>query len=29
MTTLDAEIPTPDNNVNDQKPNGYGRMLRK
>jgi carbon-monoxide dehydrogenase large subunit len=22
-------IPTPDNNLNDNKPNGYGRMLRK
>ena len=22
-------VPTPDNNLNDQKPNGFGRMLRK
>ena len=22
-------VPTPDNNLNDQKPTGFGRMLRK
>ncbi len=34
MTVTDDSIdtnavPTPDNNLNDQKPNGFGRMLRK
>ncbi len=29
MTATEQHIPTPDNNLNDQKPVGFGRMLRK
>ncbi|MEL7208956.1 MAG: molybdopterin cofactor-binding domain-containing protein, partial [Actinomycetota bacterium] len=29
MAVTEEQVPTPDNNINDQKPTGYGRMLRK